>query len=109
MNRHLLSLLLVLLFFSLPTYAQDPLPRGRPESVGLSSERLERIGQVLRADIEGGRLPGAVIAIARKGRLVYYESFGYLDKQAGTPMPRDAIFAIASMTKPMVGVGMMEL
>jgi CubicO group peptidase (beta-lactamase class C family) len=75
----------------------------------MSSERLERIGQVLRADIERGRLPGAVIAVARKGRLVYYESFGYLDKAAGTPMPKDAIFAIASMTKPMVGVGIMQL
>lgn len=101
--------LLVLLSLSLPAAADDPLPRGRPEAVGLSSERLERIAQVLRADIERGRLPGAVVAIARKGRLVYYESFGYLDKVAGTPMPREAIFAIASMTKPMVGVGVMQL
>ena len=100
---------LTCLLLSLPAIAADPLPRSRPESVGLSPERLERIGQVLRADIEKGRMPGAVIAIARKGRLVYYESFGYLDKAAGTPMPKDAIFAIASMTKPMVGVGIMQL
>jgi CubicO group peptidase (beta-lactamase class C family) len=89
--------------------AADPLPRTRPESVGLSSERLDRIAQVLRADIERGRLPGAVIAVARKGRLAYYEAFGYLDKSANVPMPRDAIFAIASMTKPMVGTGIMML
>jgi len=101
---------LVLLFLSLPVHAaDDPLPRARPESVGLSAERLERIALVLRADIERGLLPGAVVAIARKGRLAYYESFGYLDKAAGTPMPKDAIFAIASMTKPMVGVGIMML
>src|SRR5437879_12288144 len=49
------------------------------------------------------------VAVARKGRLAYYESFGYRDKQAGTPMPKDAIFAIASLTKPMVGVGIMQL
>jgi CubicO group peptidase (beta-lactamase class C family) len=106
-SNWLVSLFLLLLTFSV--YADDPLPRARPDSVGLSPDRLERIGQVLRADIERGRLPGAVIAIARKGRLVYYESFGYLDKAAGTPMPKDAVFAIASMTKPMVGVGVMQL
>jgi len=99
---------LILGFFAV-TAAADPLPRARPESVGLSSERLERIAQVLRADIERGRLPGAVIAIARRGRLAYYEAFGYLDKAANIPMQKDAIFAIASMTKPMVGVGIMML
>jgi CubicO group peptidase (beta-lactamase class C family) len=89
--------------------AADPLPRARPESVGISAERLDRIAQVLRTDIERGRLPGAVIAVARQGKLVYYEAFGYLDKPAGVPMEKDAIFSIASMTKPMVGVGVMSL
>ncbi len=109
MKRPFLLPALVPLFLSLHAYAQDPLPRARPESVGMSSERLERIGPVLRADIERGRMPGGVVAVARKGRLVYYEAFGYLDKAAGVAMPRDAIFAIASMTKPMVGVGIMQL
>src|SRR2546427_3011623 len=109
MKRHSLLVPLVLCVSSLVALGADPLPRAQPEAVGLSPERLARIGQVLNADIERGRLPGMVVAIARKGRLAYYESFGYLDKQAGTPMPKDAIFAIASMTKPMVGVGIMQL
>src|SRR3989442_772557 len=88
--------------------AADPLPRVQPEAVGLSSARLARIGQVLNADIERGRLPGMVVAIARKGQLAYYESFGYIDRQAGTPRAKGAIFSIASMTKPMVGVGIMQ-
>jgi CubicO group peptidase (beta-lactamase class C family) len=50
-------------------------------------------------------MPGAVIAVARKGKLVYYESFGFLDKSKSTPMPKDAIFSIASMTKPVVAAG----
>jgi CubicO group peptidase (beta-lactamase class C family) len=54
-------------------------------------------------------MPGAVVAIARKGKLVYYEAFGFLDKARGTPMPKDAIFSIASMTKPMVAVGALTL
>jgi CubicO group peptidase (beta-lactamase class C family) len=108
MKRGFLLVLFVLWISSLAT-AADPLPRAQPESVGLSRERLARIGEIVKADVDRGRLPGMVVAIARKGKLAYYESFGYLDKQAGTPMPKDAIFAIASMTKPMVGVGIMQL
>ena len=87
----------------------DPLPTAKPEDVGLSSVRLERIAQVLRGEIDHGRMPGAVIAISRKGKLAYYESFGFLDKAAGTPMPKDAIFALASMTKPMAAVAALML
>jgi CubicO group peptidase (beta-lactamase class C family) len=103
----LASLSLSLLAFSV--HAKDPLPRAEPESVGFSSERLARIGQVINAQIEGGRLPGMVVAIARKGKLVYYEAFGWQDKQAGVRMTTDTIFSIASMTKPMVAVGTMSL
>ena len=99
----------LLLCAGLATAADDPLPRSRPESVGMSSERLERIGQVLRAEVEQGRMAGMVVGIARKGRLVYHEAFGYLDKSANIPMPKDAIFSIASMTKPMTTVGAMML
>ena len=80
------------------------LPRATPESVGMSAQRLARIGAALKIDIDSGRMPGAVIAVARKGKLVYYEAFGFLDKSKGTPMPKDAIFSIASMTKPIVAV-----
>jgi CubicO group peptidase (beta-lactamase class C family) len=87
----------------------DPLPRARPEEVGMSSERLARIGQVLNADIAAGRIPGAVIAVARKGRLAYFEAFGYRDKAAGVMMTTDTIFSIASMTKPLTAVAALTL
>src|SRR5712671_6175972 len=87
----------------------DPLPRARPEDVGMSSERLAEIAKVIKADIEKGRLPGAVIAVARKGKLVYYEAFGFRDKAAGIAMTKDTIFNIASMTKPMVAVAALQL
>jgi CubicO group peptidase (beta-lactamase class C family) len=89
--------------------AADPLPRARPEEVGMSSERLALIGKAVEAEIARGQLPGAVLAIARRGKLVYFESFGYRDKAAGAPMTTDAIFSIASMTKPMVAVGALQL
>lgn len=89
--------------------AADSLPVAKPEAVGLSSARLERLAQAIKQDVDRGRMPGAVVAIARKGKLVYYESFGFVDKAAGTPMPKDAIFALASMTKPMVAVAALML
>ena len=55
------------LMASTAAFAEDPLPRGKPEDVGMSSERLARISTVLKADIEAGRIPGAVIAVARHG------------------------------------------
>jgi CubicO group peptidase (beta-lactamase class C family) len=80
------------------------LPRSEPEAVGLSSARLARIVPALNAEIEAGRLPGAVIAVARHGHLVLHEAVGFLGPDRSTPMPCDALFAIASMTKPVTGV-----
>lgn len=89
--------------------AADPLARAKAEEVGLSSERLDRIGQTLRADVERGRIPGAVVIVARKGRIAYFDTVGFRDKSSGAPMPPDAIFRIASMTKPLVSVATMML
>ena len=70
--------------------SSQTIPRAAPASVGLSHERLERVGAALRTEIAAGTLPGAVIAIARQGKLAYFEAFGYLDPAAGMPMPHDA-------------------
>ena len=102
MSRFVLALCLAALVAPAGRVRADGLPTATPESVGMSSQRLARIAGALEADIDNGRMPGAVIAIARRGRLVYYESFGFLDERTGTPMPKDAIFSIASMTKPVV-------
>jgi CubicO group peptidase (beta-lactamase class C family) len=86
------------------------LPRAeRPEQVGLSSERLERITATLNADIAAGVIPGAVLAIARAGRIGYAEALGSRDREADAAMGFDAIFRIASMTKPIVSVAAMAL
>ncbi|MCW5605523.1 MAG: beta-lactamase family protein, partial [Burkholderiales bacterium] len=86
-----------------------PLPVAEPPALGLSPERLRRIPAALEAEIAAGTLPGAVLAIARHGRLGYFEAFGHLDPAARTPMTTDAIFSIASMTKPMASVGALML
>jgi CubicO group peptidase (beta-lactamase class C family) len=87
----------------------DPLPRARPEQVGLSSERLDRVTRVLRNEIEKGRIPGAVALVARKGKIAYFESLGARDPASGAPMTKDAIFRIYSMTKPITSVAVMML
>ena len=83
---------------------RGPLPRAEPEAVGLSSTRLGRIVTRLNAEVKANQLPGAVVAVARRGRLVFHEAVGHLGPDRCTPMPRDALFAIASMTKPVTGV-----
>ncbi len=89
--------------------AAAPLYRIAPEHAGLSPARLARIVPALQAEVDGGRLPGAVIAIARKGRLVYLEAVGFRDKDKSVAMPVDAIFSIASMTKPMTSAAALML
>jgi CubicO group peptidase (beta-lactamase class C family) len=97
------------LLASSAAFAEDPLPRARPEEVGMSSERLARIGATLKADIDAGRIPGAVIAIVRHGKLVMFDAYGWRDKEAKVAMTTDTIFNIASMTKPMTTVGALML
>jgi CubicO group peptidase (beta-lactamase class C family) len=86
------------------TQIATPLPRAEPEAVGMSSSRLARIIPALNAEVEAGVLPGAVVAVARHGKLVFHEAVGHLGPDQSAPMPRDAVFAIASMTKPITGV-----
>src|ERR1700759_4293730 len=90
-------------------FAEDPLPRAKPEDVGMSSERLARIGATLNADIEAGKIPGAVIAIARHGKLVMLDAYGWRDKAANLPLTTDPIFNISSLTKPLTTGGSLLL
>ena len=87
----------------------QPLPTARPDSVGLSSERLARIGQWLQGEIDAKRIPGAVVLVARNGKVAYYEALGQQDPASPKPMARDSIFRIYSMTKPLVSVAAMMM
>src|SRR5436189_1120111 len=85
------------------------LPRTEPESVGLSSARLRRIGEALRREVDAGQLPGAVLGIMRAGKLAHLEAVGYRDAATKEPLKADAIFSIASMTKAMTSTAIMLL
>lgn len=85
------------------------LPAARPEELGLSSERLSRIGDWIRAEVAAGRVPGAVVMVARNGRLAYYEAIGRQAAAAPGAMRKDSLFRIYSMTKPLVSVAALML
>ena len=90
--------------------AAQPLPvAGRPEEAGFSSKRLETARQVIRADVENRRVPGAVLLILRNGKIVTYDAIGFQERASQTPMKKDAIFPIASMSKPITSVAAMIL
>jgi CubicO group peptidase (beta-lactamase class C family) len=86
-----------------------PLPEAKPDDVGFSQAGLARMDDFFAREIAAKRVPGAVVAIARDGKLVHYKAYGQLDPAKGTPMPLDAIFALASMTKPMAAVAGLTL
>ena len=85
------------------------LPSASPESVGMSASRLAHIKEAFAQEIDKGNLPGVVVMVARKGKLVYSETVGFQNKEAGKLLSKDAIFRIYSMTKPLVSVGAMML
>jgi CubicO group peptidase (beta-lactamase class C family) len=87
----------------------SPLSPAEPESVGLSSPRLRRIGEALRREIEANRMPGAVVGIMRGGKLAHLEAVGHRDPASRDPLKTDAIFSIASMTKAMTSTAIMTL
>ena len=111
MIRVLRPLVLVsygLLLVSAPALGAQ-LARASPESVGMSSQRLERLQGVVEEYIAQQQIAGAVTLIARRGKVVHELSLGKLDLESGTDLPRDAIFRIASMTKPITSVAAMML
>jgi CubicO group peptidase (beta-lactamase class C family) len=84
-------------------------PTARPEDVGLSTERLARIGELMQRHIAAKTFAGAVSLVARNGRVAHFEAHGLMDLETNKPMQKDAMFRIMSMTKPVVGVAVLML
>ncbi|MGE0725767.1 MAG: serine hydrolase domain-containing protein [Alphaproteobacteria bacterium] len=101
--------LAVLAALSVGAVAAAELPSAPPEEVGLSSERLKRITDVFAADAKAGKIAGAVILVAREGKVAYFQAIGQRDPKTGAPMTTDAIFRIYSMTKPITSLAIMML
>jgi CubicO group peptidase (beta-lactamase class C family) len=106
MRKHLTFLALIALCL---TPVSAAAPTARPEDVGLSTERLKRIGELMQRHIAAKTFTGAVTLVARNGRIAHFETHGEMDVEAHKPMQKDAIFRIMSMTKPVVGVAVMMM
>lgn len=103
MSLKLLSLLLAIVPFAA---ASEPV---KPESVGLSEERLSRIHDTIQRHIDAGNICGAVTLVARRGRVAHLQAHGLMDIESKKPMAKDAIFRIFSMSKPVAGAAIMIL
>lgn len=80
-----------------------------PEDVGMSSERLDNVSRVVQSYIDEGKFPGAISMVARRGKVVHFETYGNMDQEAGKPVQPDSIYRIYSMTKPIASIGLMTL
>jgi CubicO group peptidase (beta-lactamase class C family) len=89
--------------------AADLHPLAKPEDVGLSAERLARIPEMMQRHVAAGEITGGVTLVARKGRIAHLEAVGTMDLESKKPMTKDAVFRIASMTKPVTGVAIMMM
>ncbi len=99
-----------LLLFCLTTVAfGQGLPTAVPEEVGISAERLERIRPVLQGYVDKGNLPGFLTVVARRGKIVHFETIGMQDVENNKPVESDTIFRIYSMSKPITSVSVMML
>jgi CubicO group peptidase (beta-lactamase class C family) len=86
-----------------------PLPQAKPESIGLSSVRLQRMSDAFKREIDKGTIPGVTAMVARRGQIGRFDALGRQNPAASGPMAHNTIFRIASMTKPIVSVGIMML
>jgi CubicO group peptidase (beta-lactamase class C family) len=107
-NLKKLTFVLSVLLFVESTFAKD-LSVVKPEEVGMSSPRLERLDKVMDDYVRQGKLPGAVTLIARRGKIVHYKAYGMMDIEAKKPMQEDTMFRIASMSKAITSVAVMIL
>jgi CubicO group peptidase (beta-lactamase class C family) len=85
------------------------LPLAKPESIGLSSKRLQAMSDTFKREVDKGSLPGATVLVARRGQIGWFDAIGRQSPTASAPMAHDTIFRIFSMTKPIVSIGIMML
>lgn len=104
-----LGLAVVIVATSSGPRAAVDLPMAEPESVGMSSERLQRVDEYFQRFVDDNQIVGAVTLIARKGQVVHHTALGWKYKEENISMSTDTIFGLASMTKPIVSTALMML
>ena len=106
--RHCLFALLATFLALYPIFAAE-IPQGEPAELGFSAERLAKIQPAMQALVDSGKFAGVLTLIARKGKIVHFETAGLRDRESNKPMTEDTLFRIYSMTKPVTSVAIMML
>jgi CubicO group peptidase (beta-lactamase class C family) len=105
----LIALLALATSLSVSALAQGLPKAASPEEIGISTQRLKRLSAAFQSDVDKGVIPGAVVLVARGGKVAFFDAFGFQDREKRVPMKPDSIFRIASMTKPITSVALMML
>jgi CubicO group peptidase (beta-lactamase class C family) len=92
-----------------PAPQSSPLPQAKPDTIGLSSLRLQAMSDAFKREIDKGTIPGVTVLVARQGQVGWFEALGKQNPATSAPMAHDSIFRIFSMTKPIVSAGIMML
>jgi CubicO group peptidase (beta-lactamase class C family) len=92
-----------------PAPQTPPLPHARPEQLGLSPTRLQRVSDAFKREVDKGTAPGVTVMVSRRGQIGWFDAIGQQNPANSAPMAKDSIFRIFSMTKPIVSVGIMML
>ena len=108
-SSHAALVVLGLLLMSLPLGTAGSVATAKPEEVGLSTERLLRVRELVQRHLDARNVSGVVTLVARRGRIAHFDAQGMQDIEAKKPMPKDGIFRLASMSKPITGVAIMML
>jgi CubicO group peptidase (beta-lactamase class C family) len=107
--KRLVSVLLVCACAGLSLHGAGSVAMAKPEDVGLSSERLTRVHDAVQRHIDAGSLSGAVTLVARHGKIAHLEAHGLMDVESKKAMPKDGVFRLASMSKPITAVAVMMM
>ena len=94
---------------SAPQQGSPAVPMAKPEQVGFSAELPQKIHDVVKKHIDAGDTPGVIVLVARNGKVVYWEAQGVVDEKMPTPLAKDTVFSVASMTKPIVATSVMMM
>ncbi|HWN84150.1 MAG TPA: serine hydrolase domain-containing protein, partial [Vicinamibacterales bacterium] len=110
MSKRFALLALAVVSFTLPLAAGNgALSIGKPDDLGFSPERLARVREAVQRHVDAGQVSGAVTLVARRGKIAQFESYGVMDLESKKPMPKDGIFRLASMSKPITAVAVMMM
>ena len=108
LTRLLIPVVVACAVLSMPLQA-GTIVAGKPEDLGFSSERLARIHETVQRHIDAKAIAGAVTMVVRNGRIAHHEAHGAIDIESKRPMPKDGVFRLASMSKPVTAAAVMMM